>query len=52
VSTSFKTQAAAQSGDLTLLPDPISLQGWENAFTELDPSLPQLFFNSALTPSR
>ena len=36
VSASFKTQAQAQSGDLTLIPDPISLEGWQNAFTALD----------------
>jgi multiple sugar transport system permease protein len=48
VSASFKTQADAQSGELTFIPDPVSLEGWQNAFTELDPPLPQLFFNSAL----
>jgi multiple sugar transport system permease protein len=48
VSTSFKTQAQAQGGELTFIPDPVSLEGWQNAFTDLDPPLPQLFFNSAL----
>ena len=48
VSASFKTQADAQRGELTLIPDPVSLEGWTNAFTVLDPSLPQLFFNSAI----
>jgi multiple sugar transport system permease protein len=48
VSTSFKTQAQAQGGELTFIPDPVSLEGWQNAFTDLDPPLPRLFFNSAL----
>jgi multiple sugar transport system permease protein len=46
VVTSFKTQA--DSVRLTFIPDPVSMQGWNNAFTELDPSLPRLFFNSAV----
>ncbi|MBA3778464.1 MAG: carbohydrate ABC transporter permease [Chloroflexi bacterium] len=44
--TSFKTQA--DSVRLTFIPDPVSLLGWENAFTALDPSIPRLFFNSAV----
>ena len=47
VSASFKTQAQAQGGELTLIPDPVSLEGWKNAFTALDPAIPQLFLNSA-----
>lgn len=46
VVTSFKT--LPDSVRLTFIPDPVSLQGWNNAFTELDPSLPRLFFNSAV----
>lgn len=48
VSSSFKTQADAQRGELTLIPDPVSLEGWQNAFTALDPSIPVLFVNSTL----
>lgn len=46
VATSFKTQA--DSLRLTFIPNPVSLKGWETAFTELDPSLPALFLNSGL----
>ena len=34
--------------DLTLIPDPVSLDGWQTAFNELDPSLPRLFLNSTI----
>jgi multiple sugar transport system permease protein len=44
ISTSFKTRPGA--AELTLIPDPISLVGWNAAFNDLDPSLPKLFFNS------
>lgn len=44
--TSFKTQPDALQ--LTFIPDPFTWQGWERAFTELDPGIPRLFFNSAL----
>lgn len=44
VVTSFKTQA--DSVRLTFIPDPVSLRGWENAFTQLDPAIPVLFVNS------
>ncbi len=44
VITSFKTQA--DSVRLTFIPNPVSLRGWENAFTELDPAIPVLFANS------
>lgn len=44
--TSFKTQPDALR--LTFIPDPFTLQGWERAFTELNPGIPRLFFNSAL----
>ena len=46
VITSFKTQADAVR--LTLIPDPVTFQGWEMAFTQLRPPLPILFFNSLL----
>ena len=46
VITSFKT--LPDSVQLTLIPDPFTLQGWEYAFNELDPPLPRLFLNSAL----
>jgi multiple sugar transport system permease protein len=46
VITSFKTDRDALQ--LTWIPDPFTLQGWETAFTQLDPTLPRLFFNSAL----
>jgi multiple sugar transport system permease protein len=44
--TSFKTRTDALQ--LTWIPDPFTLVGWETAFTQLDPPLPQLFFNSML----
>jgi multiple sugar transport system permease protein len=44
--TSFKTQP--DSVRMTFIPDPITLQGWQRAFTELNPSLIQLFINSAI----
>src|SRR4051794_31352719 len=47
VSTSFKTNSDAVR-QLTFLPNPVSLEGWQTAFNELDPSLPRLFFNSTL----
>src|SRR5215204_5600468 len=47
VSTSFKTNSDAVR-QLTFLPDPVSLEGWNTAFSELDPPLPRLFFNSAV----
>lgn len=46
VITSFKTVPDAVR--LTLIPQPFTLQGWETAWTRLDPALPQLFFNSFL----
>ncbi|MDQ3553299.1 MAG: carbohydrate ABC transporter permease [Chloroflexota bacterium] len=46
VVTSFKT--AGDALQMTFIPQPFTLQGWENAFTELNPALPRLFFNSAL----
>jgi multiple sugar transport system permease protein len=46
VSTSFKTQA--QSDELNLIPQPVSLRGYERAFNELDPALPRLFLNSVV----
>lgn len=44
--TSFKTQPDALR--LTFIPDPFTLEAWQSAFTELNPSLLRLFFNSAL----
>jgi multiple sugar transport system permease protein len=46
ISTSFKTRPG--SAQLSLIPDPISLEGWDAAFNDLDPALPVLFFNSFL----
>jgi multiple sugar transport system permease protein len=44
VITSFKTIPDAVR--LTLIPQPFTLEGWETAFTRLDPALPRLFLNS------
>ncbi len=44
VVTSFKT--IPDSVQLTLIPDPFTLEGWETAWTDLDPALPRLFANS------
>ena len=44
--TSFKTQPDAFR--LTFIPDPFTLEAWQSAFVELNPSLLRLFFNSAL----
>jgi multiple sugar transport system permease protein len=44
--TSFKTQPDALN--LTWIPNPFTTEGWETAFTKLDPTIPVLFFNSAL----
>ncbi len=44
--TSFKTQPDALR--LTFIPDPFTTIGWQNAFTQLNPSLPRLFLNSGL----
>ncbi len=46
VVTSFKTQPDALQ--LTWLPSPFTLSGYETAFTQLNPSLPRLFFNSII----
>jgi multiple sugar transport system permease protein len=46
VVTSFKTQPDALN--LTWIPNPFVTEGWETAFNRLDPTLPRLFFNSAL----
>ncbi|MGI8929268.1 MAG: carbohydrate ABC transporter permease [Candidatus Limnocylindrales bacterium] len=46
VATSFKTRADA--AQLTFIPDPVSLTGWNAAFNDLDPAIPVLFFNSFL----
>src|SRR4051794_35935129 len=47
VATSLKTNSDAVR-QLTFLPNPLSLKGWETAFNELDPSLPRLFLNSTI----
>jgi multiple sugar transport system permease protein len=44
--TSFKTQSDALQ--MTWIPQPFTLEGWETAFTKLDPTLPRLFFNSTI----
>ncbi len=46
VITSFKTQP--DSVRMTFIPDPITLEGWQRAFTELNPAVMQLFLNSAI----
>lgn len=46
VVTSFKT--LPDTARLTFIPQPFTLAAWEFAFTRLDPSLPRLFFNSAV----
>lgn len=46
VSTSLKTRADVNN--LSFIPDPLSVSGWERASTQLDPALPTLFFNSFL----
>jgi multiple sugar transport system permease protein len=44
--TSFKTIPDAVQP--TLIPNPFTLEGWGTAWTELEPPLPRLFFNSFL----
>ena len=44
--TSFKT--LPDSVRLTIVPQPFTLAAWEFAFTQLEPSLPRLFLNSAI----
>jgi multiple sugar transport system permease protein len=44
VVTSFKTQA--DSVNLSLIPQPITTEGWQYLFERLDPSLVRLFANS------
>ncbi|HET7676922.1 MAG TPA: carbohydrate ABC transporter permease [Candidatus Limnocylindrales bacterium] len=46
VATSFKTQP--DSLRVSFIPDPFTLRGWETAWTQLDPALPVMFFNSAI----
>jgi multiple sugar transport system permease protein len=46
VITSFKT--VPDSVQMTLIPQPFTLEGWRTAWTEVDPPLPRLFFNSFL----
>ncbi len=44
--TSFKT--TPDSLRMTFIPQPFTIEGWQNAFTQLNPPLLRLFFNSAL----
>jgi multiple sugar transport system permease protein len=44
--TSFKTQPDAVQ--MTWIPDPVTLDGWQRAFSELNPNIVKLFFNSAV----
>jgi multiple sugar transport system permease protein len=44
--TSLKTEPDALR--LTIIPQPITLEGWRSGFLTLDPGIPQLFFNSML----
>lgn len=44
--TSFKTQPDAVQ--MTFIPDPFTVQGWENAFTQLNPNVVRLFINSTI----
>ena len=46
VITSFKT--LPDSVKLTFIPQPFTLDAYDYIFTELDPALPRLFFNSAI----
>src|SRR5262245_6500664 len=46
VITSFKTDRDALR--LTVIPEPFTLQGWQDGFFTLDPSIPQLFLNSVI----
>ena len=46
VITSFKTQP--DSVQMTWIPNPVSLAGWERALTELNPNIIKLFLNSAI----
>ena len=44
--TSFKTDRDALQ--LSIIPSPFTLQGWETGFLTLDPGIPQLFLNSVI----
>ena len=44
--TSFKT--LPDSVQLSIIPDPFTLEAYDFVFNKLDPSLPRLFFNSGL----
>lgn len=46
VTTSFKTQPDAVQ--MTWIPDPFTIEGWQRALNELNPGIVRLFFNSAL----
>jgi multiple sugar transport system permease protein len=46
VVTSFKT--IPDSVRLTFIPQPFTLEGWSTAWTDLEPPLPRMFFNSFL----
>jgi len=42
------TSSSSDSVQLTLLPHPFTLQGWQYAWNEMQPPLPVLFLNSAV----
>jgi multiple sugar transport system permease protein len=44
--TSFKTMP--DSVRMTFIPDPITVEGWEFAFTRISPAVPRAFLNSAI----
>ena len=44
--TSFKTQPDAPP--TTLIPDPLTIEGWQRALNEVNPGIVRLFFNSVL----
>jgi multiple sugar transport system permease protein len=44
--TSFKT--LPDSVRMTFIPDPFTLQGWEFAFTRMNPAIPRLFMSSTI----
>jgi len=46
VTTSFKTNPDALQ--MTFVPNPVSFEGWERAFNELNPNIVKLFLNSAI----
>ena len=43
-----RSRRSRTRSQLYVHPDPVTLDGWQTAFNELDPSLPRLFLNSAI----